>query len=133
MTAEVSAADLVEARLRTMQMGYQCSFEGTERSGVGWTVGGAFKYLLNAAGVPDTCIYIHPSITALQLPYSTLPGKRLLKFTPDTNFAQALDEIVGSVGIPSTNRPGFWRGLQWGVNPVGVVVWKTIRGEWGED
>lgn len=130
MTAEITAADLIEARLRTMQMGYQCSFEGTERDGVGWTVGGAFKYLLNAAGVPDSCIYIAPSITNLQLPYSTLPGKRLLKFAPDTDFAQALDEIVGSVGIPSTTRPGYWRGLQWGVNPVGTFIPNLLDTGW---
>lgn len=128
MRASVSARDLIDARLRKKCIDWQCSFEGNGTT-AGWTVQAAFRYLLNAAGVPDALIGIDETLPPILMPGSIQPGKRKFKYQPDTDYAQALDGIVQAGWTWSTARPGQKRGLQWGVNQLGIVF-LTSAYEW---
>jgi hypothetical protein len=123
---EVTATDVIEARLQKKAMGFQCSFEGNGGA-TGWNIVDAFHYLLHAGGIPDALISVDASITAgamgasYYLPSSTKRGSRKLQFNQDCTLAAAIDELVSVVGVASVARPGGRRGLQWGVLPSGVV------------
>jgi hypothetical protein len=144
----VTAADLIEARLRDNELVSQCSFEGNGTS-AGWNIRDAFVYLLNCAGVPgdpaagetDGLISIDSEITyagmgtGYYLPHGTARAGRKLKFRPDTDYVSALDELVSvcgmptslvdGAGVPNCTLPGgitkTRRGLQWGVGQDGIV------------
>ncbi len=113
------AADYVDSNLARMDVIAQCSFEGNGGAS-GWNVVSAYRHLLNCCGVPDSRINIHADITAANLgaqyylPGGTARGSRHLKFGPGVGMIEALDTLVGSVGMPSAVRPGEKQGLRWG-------------------
>ena len=144
---ELSAADIIEARLRNNELLWKCSFEGNGTSS-GWNIRDAFVYLLNCAGVPgnpsagatDGLIHIDAAITlagmgdGYYLPHGTAGSGRKLRFSPDADYVSALDELVGvcgmptsltTRGVPSSYLPGGLlrtrRALEWGVGVDGVV------------
>lgn len=106
VSATIHCADGVEARLQHKTMKWMCSFEEQP-------VDGAFKYILNCAGIPNSMISIDAAITpaamgdAYYLPVNDPKGERLLKFRPDHAVISALDTIVEV------------RDLDWGIDQNG--------------
>ena len=103
----VSAADMIEARLRRKCMHYHCSYGG-------WPVDDAFEAMLNRGGVASANISVAADVSAAvmgslyYLPMGSMQGQRNLQFSPDGDLVQALDQLTAV------------RGLDWGVNQNGV-------------
>jgi len=103
VTAELQAADWLEARGPGHYMIDRCSYER-------WPIKDVFEYELQRAGVAAANISVDPAITSsnYMLPASREHGRRLYQYRPDQLVVSALEEMVRAVDC------------EWGVDELGV-------------